>query len=217
MKEDGISKKKKNWVLPTVIAIIGIIAPVIIGLFQLYSAEKIALNERKMKMWEIFSQDLLNVDYKEEVWKTEGTVRLLGAMLSDTTTLEDESLIKLARAIFRESIITSIGQFHRTEDIRINAARVIASMYHIDKRYVINSLIATIKEDTTYPGYFRVNGGVVVAFAKIPDYWESTEQQKNKIEQLNTHRYLGEDTLTTDYKNGWLNGEALKKWKEVKE
>jgi hypothetical protein len=51
-------------------------------------------------------------------------------------------------------------------------------MYHIDKKYVIRELISAIKEDTVYPDYYRINGAVVVTLAKIPDYWEGTDEQK---------------------------------------
>ena len=211
MEENDKKESKKDWKLPLSIAFAGIIGSLIIGQFQICSTEKIALNERKMKMWELFSKDFLNVNYKEDVWKTEGSVRLLGAMLRDTTTLEDESLIKLARAVFEESIITSIGQFHRTEDIRISAARVVASMYHLDKKFVIRKLIEEIKPEG-YPGYFRINGAVLIALAKIPDYWEGTINQKEKIQKLENDPFLGEDNmkLTKDYKSGWLKEAIIK-------
>ena len=168
-------------------------------------------------MIDTFSKDLLNIDYTKEVWETEGTVRLLGAVLKDTLSRKFKFNESFARAIFEESIITTIGQFHRTENIRISASRVIASMYHIDPKFVIKKLIDEIKEDTSYPGYFRINGAVVVTLAKIPGYWEGTREQYERVKQLNNLPLLGEDSLTAAYKRGWLNGEALKKWKELKQ
>ena len=90
-------------------------------------------------------------------------------------------------------------------------------MYHIDPKFVIKKLIDEIKEDTSYPGYFRINGAVVVTLAKIPGYWEGTREQYERVKQLNNLPLLGEDSLTAAYKRGWLNGEALKKWKELKQ
>jgi|WetSurMetagenome_2_1015567.scaffolds.fasta_scaffold86000_2 hypothetical protein len=216
LKRIILKLSKRDWTLPGVITLIGVIGSIIIGLFQMRNTKNIALNERKMKMWEIFSkEDFLHTEYKDStVWKSEGSVRLLGAMLSDTSILENESERKLARAVFEQIIMTAIHQFHRTEDIRLAAARVVASMYFIDKKFVINRLIEEIR-DTTYPGYNYINGGVVVTLARIPDYWEGSKQQYQKVEQLRNHKFLGDTNITKDYKNGWLNNEALKKWKEV--
>lgn len=211
-----IRPKKRKWIeswgIPIAIPITGIIVTLIMGYFQISSIEKINLNDREMKMFELLSKDFLNINYNEEVWKTEGLVRLLGAMINSKSP-EDARLQKLVRAVFEESITTTIGQFHRTETIRISAARVIASMYHLDKKFVIEKLIDEIKPEG-YPGYFRINGAIVVTLAKIPDYWEGTKRQYERVDSLKYHKFLGEKNLTAEYKNGWLINEALKKWKQ---
>ncbi|RJP72149.1 MAG: hypothetical protein C4539_03995 [Ignavibacteriales bacterium] len=211
-EKDQWTKPLKITAVSVIVTFLGVICSIILGFCQLSQTNKIASNEREIKMIETF-KSLLNIDYKEEVWKYEGSIRMLGGILKSESK-EDTSLKVFAKLVFCESVTTTIAQFHRTEDIRLNAARVIALMYHIDKKYIIKKLIDEIKPET-YPAYYCVNGGVIVALARIPDYWEGTIEQYNKVKQLNSHQYLGEKDLTAAYKRGWLNGEALVKWKQV--
>ena len=85
------NKNNNSWTPPLKITALGVgitlisvVWSIILGYKQLAQNENIAFNEQKIKMIDTFSKDLLNIDYTKEVWETEGTVRLLGAVLKDT-------------------------------------------------------------------------------------------------------------------------------------
>jgi hypothetical protein len=188
----------KDFGTPLAIVIVGWMGSQIISDAQIESAEKTAQSEQQIKMWEIFSKDLLDPNYDKDVVEDDPIIKLFGSILAYSDSSSQN--YRIARAMFEESVNTAINHFYRDEPIRIRAARSVAVLYYIDKKFIVKRLIDEIKPEE-YIFSAEVNGTIVIAFKKVPGYWEGTKEQYEKVRMLKTFKYLGEKENTNAYKS----------------